>query len=194
MNPNNPINKQYNQQLILLALSDGQWHRNMELKEKTKLSPRTLSKHLHELEKELHWIERKEDTQSGEYPHPVLYKATDTTIKYVALMKTTFEYADNIETMLKETKDPFPILDDILRVSKIYFIQILAGIQYKMMTWKQIDYATSLFLHSPYEIYTTTLIEAVTKAMQSGTHFDIIDRAYNQLLQNHDVPRHSDDT
>jgi DNA-binding HxlR family transcriptional regulator len=184
MNPNNPINKQSNQQLILIALSDGKWHRNMELIERTKLTPRTLSKHLRELERELRWIERREDTETAEYPHPVLYKATDTTVRYMKLVKITSEYADNIETMLKQTKDPFPILDEILKISKTYFIMILAGIQYsKHMPWKHIDYMTTLLLHSPYKIYTTTLIKATTKAMQSGTHFDTIDQWYKQVIQ-----------
>jgi DNA-binding transcriptional ArsR family regulator len=156
----------------------------MELIEKTKLTPRTLSKHLRELERERRWIERREDTESGEYPHPVLYKATDITVRYMKLVKVTSEYAENIETMLKETKDPFPILDEILSISKEYFIMILAGIQYKKtMPWKNIDYMTSLLLHSTFECYTTSLIAAVTKAMQSGTHFDTIDPRYEQVMQ-----------
>lgn len=157
----------------------------MELKEKTKLTPRALSKHLRELEKEHHWVERKEDTESGQYPHPVLYKATDITVRYVKIMKTTFQYATNIETMLKETKNPYLILEDIHTISRTYFTEILAAIQHSIqnITYKNIDYMTSLLLHSTYKIYTTALIKATTKAMQSGTHFDIIDKAYNQLLQ-----------
>jgi DNA-binding HxlR family transcriptional regulator len=184
MNPKNPQTEQYNQELILFALLDGQWHRNMELIEKTKLTPRTLSKHLRKLERQLQWIQRKEDTESGAYPHPVLYKAKDITIKYTKVLKTTYDYADNMETMLKQTKDPFPILDEILSISKEHFIMILAGIQYnKQMPWKDIDYMTSLLLHSTFKCYTTALIEATTKAMQSGTHFDTISQWYEEAIK-----------
>lgn len=185
MNPNNAIDKQHNQQLILIALIDGQWHRNMELKKQTKLSPRTLSKHLDELEKELHWIERKEDTESGEYPHPVLYRANHSTVLYATYIKSVFDNADEIERRVKETKDPLQILDDFNRINQYYFTLILTAIQEnKYMTWKKIDYMTSLFLHSPYKIYITNLITAITNTIHLGTHFDI-----DQLLQIHDVPR-----
>lgn len=183
MNPKNPINKQYHQQLILIALSDGQWHRNMELKEKTKLTPRTLSKHLNELEKELDWIERREDTESGEYPHPVLYRANRSTVAYAIYMKSVFDNADDIETVLKETRDPLQILAELQKVNLYYFTLILESIQEsKYKTLKELDSITSLFLYSPYEIYAKQIIAAFTKAVQFGERFDI-----NQLRRNHDV-------
>lgn len=183
LNPSNSSYKQYNQQLILMALLDGQWHRNMELKKETKLSPRTLSKHLDEMEKELHWIERKEDTESGKYPHPVLYRASHSTVSYATYMKSVFDNADEIETRLKETKDPLQILDDSHKINQYYFTLFLEEIQKKPhMAQKQLDYMTSLFLHSPYEIYTKNLITAIAKAVEFGTRFDI-----NQLKQYHHV-------
>lgn len=183
MNPNNSSNKQYNQQLILMALSDGKWHRNMELKAETKLTPRTLSKHLNELEKELHWIERKEDTESGKYPHPVLYRAKHSIASYATYIKSVFDNADEIETHLKETKDPLQIFDELHKTNQYYFAGILEAIQKnKCMTKKHLDGITSLFLYSPYKIYTENLITAFTKAVQFGTQFDI-----NQLKQNYHV-------
>lgn len=48
----------YAQRAIFKALSDGQWHRNMNLKEITKLSSRTLAKHFRPNDKAS--IDRKE--------------------------------------------------------------------------------------------------------------------------------------
>jgi DNA-binding HxlR family transcriptional regulator len=183
VNPNNSSYKQYNQQLILMALLDGQWHRNMELKKETKLSPRTLSKHLNELEKELHWVERKEDTESGEYPHPVLYRANHLTVSYATYIKSVFDNADEMETRLKETKDPLQILNDFHKINQYYFTLFLIKIQEsKYITQKQLDFMANLFLYSPYKIYTQNLITAIAKAVQFGTRFDI-----NQLKQYHNV-------
>jgi DNA-binding HxlR family transcriptional regulator len=189
MNPDNSRYKQYNQQQILMALIDGQWHRIMDLKKETKLSPRTLYKHLNELEKELHWIERKEDTESGEYPHPVLYKANPTTIKHTKFVMSIHEYAEKIETKLKETRDPSLMLDDFHMLNKLTFTLILMAIQSnKYMTWKQIDYMTRLFLFSPYEIYTQNLITAITKAIQSGVRFEVKKPAVSQAKRQRLIP------
>jgi len=189
VNPNNSSYKQYNQQLILMALLDGQWHRNMELKEKTKLTARTLSKHLDELEEELHWIEKKKDTESGKYPYPVLYKANPTTIKHTKFVMSIHEYADNIETTLKETKDPFLMLDNFHMLNQLTFTLILMAVQSnKYMTWKQIDYATSFFLFSPYEIYTQNLVTAITKAIQSGARFDVKQLLVSQAKRRRVIP------
>jgi DNA-binding HxlR family transcriptional regulator len=183
MNPNNPKHKQYNQQLILLALSDGKWHRNKELKEETKLTPRTLSKHLNELEKELHWVERREDKESGEYPHPVLYRATDTILSYTIYMKSVFDSADIIQAELQETKDPLQILEEIHKINEYYFTLILETIQKnKSTSLKWLDPFMSLIFHSPYEIYTREIIRAFTEAAQFGTQFNI-----DELRQKHDI-------
>lgn len=183
MNPNNAICKQSNQQLIILALSDGQWHRNKELKEKTKLTPRTLSKHLKELVKEHQWVERKEDTESGEYPHPVLYRITRSMLALAAFMKMVYDNADDIENDLKKTKDPLQILRDVHKFNLYYFTLLLETIQRdKYMSQKVIDAITDFTIHTPYVTYTTVLIDAFTKAVQFGMRFDI-----DQLRQNHDV-------
>jgi DNA-binding HxlR family transcriptional regulator len=106
MNSHNANYTRYSQNLILIALSDGQWHRIKELKENIKLSPRTLYKRLNELEKELKWIERREDTESGEYPYPVLYRATELILPIAIQIKTVHHNADNIEKNLKKNQRP----------------------------------------------------------------------------------------
>jgi DNA-binding HxlR family transcriptional regulator len=183
MNPYNSDYKLHNQQIILLALVDGQWHRNMDLKEETKLTPRTLSKHLKELTNELHWIERKEDTESGEYPHPVLYRATEESILYTTYLMITLNNANKMEKRLKEIKDPLQILDEIHKLNELYFTSILENIQNsKYKTLKQSDSITGLFLHSPYNLYIRSLLKAFTKAVQFGAHFD-----FDKLRQKHEV-------
>ena len=57
----------YARRSIFKALSDGQWHRFIDLKEKSKLSPRTLAKHLNRMVK-IQIIERKTDIEGGKYP------------------------------------------------------------------------------------------------------------------------------
>src|SRR5512139_1848786 len=127
MNPDDARIKWYNQQLILIALADGQWHRNKELKEKTKLTARTLSKHLDELEKKLNWILRMQDRDSGEYPYPVLYKSVNP--KFGRFIQLVYENANDIEMQLKETKDPIQVLDDLHKINLYYFAMLLKMVQ-----------------------------------------------------------------
>ena len=67
------INKaELSTQKILEILQDGKWHRYMELLNKTKISPTTLTKRLKDLEKGI--VEREIDIKSTEYPPPVRYR------------------------------------------------------------------------------------------------------------------------
>jgi DNA-binding transcriptional ArsR family regulator len=155
----------------------------MELKEETKLTPRTLSKHLKELEKELNWIERKEDTESGEYPHPVLYRATRSTVLWTIYMKSVFDNADDIEEELKKNRDPLQILEEFHKINMYYFTLTLETIQKnKSKSFKWLDSFLGFAFYSPYEIYTKEIIRAFTKAARFGTQFDI-----DKLRQKHDV-------
>ena len=183
MNSHNANYTRYSQNLILIALSDGQWHRIKELKEKIKLSPRTLYKRLNELEKELNWIERKEETESGEYPHPVLYRATESILSIAILIKTVHYNADNIERDLKENKDPLQILERLHKLNLYYFTLLLETIQEdKYMSQKHIDAMANLTIYDPYKIYVDNLIAAFAKNVRFGAHFDI-----DQLRQKHGV-------
>jgi DNA-binding HxlR family transcriptional regulator len=58
---------------IILALADPEirWMQYKELKNSLAMSTATLSKHLKQLN---HWINRREETESEEYPHPVRYR------------------------------------------------------------------------------------------------------------------------
>jgi DNA-binding HxlR family transcriptional regulator len=174
MSPNNTDQKTLSQNLILIALSDGQWHRIKELKENIKLSPRTLYKRLNELEKELKWIERREDTESGEYPYPVLYRATELILPIAIQIKTVHHNADNIEKNLKKTKDPLKLLDNFHILNLYYFSLLLETIQEnKHMPQKAIHFMANLTIYNPYEIYVDNIIAEFIKGVKSGTHFDI---------------------
>lgn len=174
MNTNNPKNKQYNRQLILIELSDGQWHRNMELKKATKLTARTLSKHLNELER-IHWIERKQDKISGLYPYPVLYKATRGIIAYGIYLKEISTNLDNIGTSLRDTEDPLQILGEFHKVNEYYFTLALERIQQnkQTITLEELDLIAEMFLYTPYENYVKELLEVVREQIQFGKKFDI---------------------
>lgn len=62
-------------QRILEVLQDGEKHRFMELRKKTKMSPTTLTKRLKELEKGI--VKKTIDKETVEYPPPVYYQLQD---------------------------------------------------------------------------------------------------------------------
>ena len=113
---------------ILEALADGDWYRYKEIREKTNLSSRTLTKHLDRLQ-EIPIVERKEDVESGKYPVPVLYRIISPFDTYVNAKVFRERFADDIEEMLDETKDPLVILDIIHTFSHTGFVQLLTEIK-----------------------------------------------------------------
>ena len=113
---------------ILEALADGDWHQNKDIREKTELSSRTLDKHLKRLVK-IPVVERKEDVESGKYPVPVLYRIISPFDTYVKTKLSRELFADHIEEMLDEAKDPLLILDAIHGLSQAGFVQLLEEIQ-----------------------------------------------------------------
>jgi DNA-binding HxlR family transcriptional regulator len=151
-------------QCIYDALSDGQWHRYMELKNATKLSPRTLSKHLENMNS-LTVVERKEDTESGKYPVPVLYKANDQFLNdYIKPTRMRKHYSDNVNAMLEETKDPLILLDMILQFAQVDFIRILQEIQTnKKISGEEILFFEEAFLWRNFESFTMDLITSTYK-------------------------------
>lgn len=189
---------------ILKTLSNGQWHRNMELKEKTKLSSRTLAKHLNQMTN-LQIIERKADVESGKYPIPVLYKAEPELTTYVKAIITREEVANTLEPALNETKDPIAVLEAIHASSQLYFIELLKRIQQnKNITNEEIYFFAECFLWANYKQFTYKLIDAsrkiindlnITKSLidQSKRQIRVHEKClkiYEKVLQKdiHDVP------
>lgn len=138
----------------------------MELKKTTKSSS-TLNKHLKQMI-EHQTIEKKIDTECGEYPHPVLYKAHPEIITYIKMSMFREEFYDKIGTILKESNDPLMILDIIHNWSQLTFIKILEQIQKDKninfeRKWKRIEYLGRAFLWANYEFFTLDLITATLK-------------------------------
>lgn len=162
------------QRVIFKALYDGQWHRNMELKDKTKLSSRTLNKHLNQLI-EMCLIEKMVDTESGKYPVPVLYKAKPALLAYMKSNLLREDFSEKVDAMLAETKDPLVILEVIHDFSQRSFMHILEQIKLnKNIMDEQIDFLEEVFLWSSYKSFTFDLIEACRRKI------DTLD--LNQLL------------
>ena len=194
---------------ILKTLSDGQWHRNMELKEKTKLSSRTLAKHLNRMTN-LQTVEKKTDIESGKYPVPVLYKSTPELTTYVKTTMARQEFGDQMEDSLNETKDPLFLLDAIQAVSQEGFVGLLRKIQQNIIvTNEEINFFAECFIWANYKQLTSKLIEASRKTInnfninqllteqakrQITIHEELLKSYEKQKKRTHDVPRNSDDT
>lgn len=135
----------------------------MELKEQTKRSSRTLAKHLNQMVN-MQFIEKRIDIESGNYPHPVYYKAKPNLITGVKASMARQETIDLFEPALNEVKDPLMILDGIHAASQLDFIDIILRIQqYKNMTNEEIYFFEEIFLWANYRQYTSKLIQASRK-------------------------------
>src|SRR5665648_541916 len=155
------------QRVIIKALFDGQWHRNMELKQKTKLSSRTLAKHLDEMVK-AEVVERRVDNDSGKYPIPVLYKAKPVLLAYTKSSLLREEFSEKVETMLQETKDPLVILEVIHEYSQLGFLRLLGEIKSnRKISDEQIDFFEEVFLWSSYKSFMFDLVEATRKIIDT---------------------------
>ena len=88
-------------QTIVRILSDGKWHRYQELKQTSKLSSATLSKHLKELEEGI--VEKKMLLESGEYPYPVVYKIKEK--NQAPIKKIVDSVGYEIFTVIRFTRD-----------------------------------------------------------------------------------------
>jgi hypothetical protein len=136
----------------------------MELIKETKLSSRTVNKHLEQL---IHaqLIEKRSDIQNGKYA--VLFRVKPELMHYVKNGILRRRIADDMENLLSETKgDPLPILELIHENNQLYFLDLLERIQRnKNMPDEQIQYFTDIFLLAPYRQWTTKLIEASLKTI-----------------------------
>ena len=112
---------------IYKALNNGEWHRYTEIKEKTMLSSRNLTENLKRFE-EAEIIERKEDKESGKYPVPVLYKAKPILLTYLKNITRWQKYTEQIDFLLKESKDPLLILE-ITTLHQMHLVKVLEEIK-----------------------------------------------------------------
>lgn len=184
----------------------------MELKEKTKLSSRTLAKHLDKMTN-MKNVEKKVDVESGNYPYPVYYKAQPEFITYIKANMARQENASTFEQLLNEKKDPLLVLEIIHTFSRLWFIQLLKRIQQnKKMTNEEIYFFGECFLWTNYKQYVSKLIEGSRKIIDdvninqcvinqfkreiriAKKALKISEKRIEQQKNNHDVPRNSDDT
>lgn len=153
----------YAQRVILTILSDGQWHQYKVLKQKAKLSSRTLVKHLDQM-KNVNLIEKKTDNESGKYPVPVLYRAQPETVEYIQESLFIENIRQKIEPALMESKDPLMLLELIHSASQLAFIKIINELKNrKNMSDFELDYLEELFMHMPYTFFTRSLVGASKK-------------------------------
>ena len=146
--------------IIFKALSDGQWHRYTELKEKTKLSSRTLTKRLVEMT-DFQIVKKKKDVESGKYPVPVLYKADTPIIVYAKTRIAREAFTNHLVSVLDNTKDPLIVLDRIHFYSQKNLLDLLMLIQRsKKINDKEINFLAQCFLWENYRQFTGKLIEA----------------------------------
>jgi DNA-binding transcriptional ArsR family regulator len=172
---------------IFDALSDEEWHRITELrstinekrltlKNTTKLSSRTLDKHLDKMV-ETQLIEKKKDVIKGKYA--VLYKATPEVIEYVRSNILRKGFSDNLDGMLEETKNPLVILDMIHLWSQENFLLILRQIKNKKIDNDNLHFIEEAYLWYDYEFFTMKLIAATAKIIDEID----IDRIATSLIK-----------
>ncbi len=150
---------------IFEVLSDGQWHRIKELKEKTNISPTTLYNKLEALE-ELTLIERKEDIEKGKYA--VLYKAIPELLTLIRIRRLTKETNQALEQLLVETKDPLFILDTIHLFSQLGVLTVLKSLtllkkKNRNISWKLAEFFEETVIWYPYKSLTLNLITSSMK-------------------------------
>lgn len=121
-------------------------------------SSRTLDKHLKRMVK-IPLIERKEDVESGKYPIPVFYRIKSPFDTYVNAKLSRERFADHIEEMLAETKDPLVILDVIHVLSHERFVELLKEIQERdKISNNELFFFGECFLWGNYKILITRLM------------------------------------
>jgi len=195
--------KEFNSRFaILKALSDGQWHRNMNLRKETKLSPFTLTKHLKQM---TNIIEKKKDAINGK--HAVLYKAKRETITFYKAYLNRKIFSKDSEKVLNDKKDPFIILDTIHHYNTLIFAELLTRIQQnKNITTEEIDFFAECFLWTNFKQWTSELIKAsrkiisnlnliellVKEAQRQRDYHEHLYKTYKKRLQQgiRDVPSH----
>jgi hypothetical protein len=155
----------------------------MELKERTKLSSRTIAKHLSQMIK-LQIVEKKTDVESGKYPVPVLYKAEPELESFIKITIARREFANKMEPLLNRTKDPLIFLDMIHAFSQAGFMQLLTLIQQdKSITNAQINFFEECALWANYKHFTLKLIEASRKIINNlNITQSLINQAKRQII------------
>lgn len=163
-----------NRKTMIAALIDKQWHRYKEIKEKTKLSNPTLSKHLKELKP---LLEKKTDKTT--YPPLVYYKINEIFALELARSLTIEVCWKEIGEKFLKTKDLSSTLDDINAITNQFLVNTIFAIKYNKKLREDPE-VTHLYLEmvvwESYKTLTWNLIDATRKIV------DDID--FEQLAKN----------
>jgi len=146
---------------ILEVLFDGQWHQTKDLKVYTKVSPRTLYKHLEALKA---YIEKEEDETT--YPHRVYYRASPTLLSLMVESKLIKATTDGIMADLSNTKDLASILKFINMLINSQILTVLETIKksnLKFSDTEQISFLMRSFVLTHFEYLMAGLVKATSK-------------------------------
>jgi DNA-binding transcriptional ArsR family regulator len=145
---------------ILKVLSDGKWHQNGELAEKTKVSSATLAKHLKKLRK-LKLIRLRIDSESGKYPEPRYYIAEPELVTYAGAKIRTEELSQRIKPALLESKDPLLLLDAIHLYSYANLESLLQELKTEEgISDSKMSFLAEFFVWEPYMVLTRKVLES----------------------------------
>jgi hypothetical protein len=147
---------------ILEVLSDGEWHQTKDLKVETKVSSRTLYKHLKELEA---FIERREETESGFPKPPVYYRASSTLLALMAESIIIEGTTKGVMADLLNTKDLSSILCLVNKLTNSKILSVLSAIkkQSREVTDPELTFLLRSFVWKNYEYLTLGLAKASMK-------------------------------
>jgi DNA-binding HxlR family transcriptional regulator len=149
---------------ILRVLIDEKEHRYKEIKEKGKLNDFTLSKHLNRL-KNMRFVTRRIDTESGKYPPPVYYKINPI-FKLVLHRYVAVEVAwKELEENFLKTKDLWFAIEAINTICNGLFLTMISALKHnKDFRDEEVDYLwLKLFVCETYETLMWRLLKASAK-------------------------------
>lgn len=147
---------------ILNVLSDGQWHQTKDLKVETKVSSRTLYKHLRELEA---FIERREEKESGFPKPPVYYRASPTLLSLMAESLFIEDTTKGLMADLLNTKDLSSVLWVVNRLSSAKILSVLSAVkkQSRKIPDPELRFLLRSFVWKNYEYLTLGLAKTSMK-------------------------------
>ena len=162
MNNENTDKRIESSKSILKVLSDEEWHKYGELLEKTKISSRTLTKRLDDLQ-DRKLIQKEEREPRKRYPS-AYYKAEPELVTATKATILTEELSEDIEPALIEIKNPMVILELInLQNSLSLTSNLIEELKGNNISESKLYFLLELFVWEPYKALTWKLIEAIKK-------------------------------
>lgn len=152
---------------ILEVLFDGKWHQTKDLKVETKVSSKTLYKHLDAL---ANFIEKRVEPKENLPKAPVYYRATPTLLALKFESELTAASMKDIIKNLSNPKELVPFLKVINMLNNFQILVVLETIQksnLKFSDTKQISFLMRSFVLTPFEHQMAALVKATSKIIDS---------------------------